>query len=269
MSHKLRTLNIVVCVKVVPKPEEVKLDPETMGVDRRDADSVINPPDKNAIEAAMRLKDIHGGKVTLISMAPPFFDGFMRLMMAMGPDEAILLSDRVFALADTYPTVKVLAEGIKKLGDVDLVLCGVESSDGATGNVPPGLGEALGFSQATYAEEVDYDSEKQRFIVNRATGSGHEIISIPQPAVVSMEMAANSPRFPDFKRKLELDENYKVPIWDNSVLQMDEEKIGLKGSYTLVEGIIEAKGRDRKMEKITGSAEEIADKLADLIIKHM
>jgi electron transfer flavoprotein beta subunit len=261
-------LNIVVCVKVVPKPSEVKLDPETKALDRRDADSIINPPDKNAIEAAVALKETYGGKVTLLSMAPPFFDDFMRLMMAMGADEAILVSDRVYAGADTYPTVMTLAKAIKRIGNVDLVLAGVESSDGGTGNVPPGLGEALNFSSATYAEEIDYDNTEDRFVVNRQNGSGYELISITKPAVISFELGANSPRFPNFARKKILDEEYKVKIWDNSILKIPEEEVGFAGSYTTVDDLVEVILADRKHEKISGTNEEIAEKLANLILSY-
>ncbi len=262
-------LNIVVCVKVVPKPEEIKINPETNAVDRRGAESVINPPDKNAIEVAVNLKERFGGKVTLLSMAPPFFDDFMRLMMAMGADDAVLVSDRAFAGADSYPTVVTIGEGIKKVGKVDLVLTGEESSDGGTGNVPPGLSQYLGFSDATYADEVDYDAENGRFLVTRSINNGHEIVSIPKPAVVSIELGANSPRFPNFYIKEDLDKNFKVKIWDNKVLQIPEDKIGFAGSYTTVDGVIEAEGRERKKEKIEGTPREIAEKLADIILANM
>ncbi len=231
-------LNIVVMVKVVPKSDQVKMDPETNTLDRRDAESIINPPDKNAVEVAVSLKEKYGGKVTLMSMAPPFVDDFMRLMIAMGADDAILLSDRAFAMADTYPTTMVLAEGVKKMGNVDLVICGVESADGGTGNVPPGLAEWLDFSQATYVEEVDYDAADRRFIVKRATTSGEEVISIPKPAVLSIELGVNSPRFPDFALKKELDSNYKLTIWDNKEFNLDPEVIGLPGSLTIVDGMV-------------------------------
>ncbi|MCY3411990.1 MAG: electron transfer flavoprotein subunit beta/FixA family protein [Candidatus Heimdallarchaeota archaeon] len=262
-------LNIVCCVKVVPKNSEIKIDPETKGVDRRGVDSIINGPDKNAVEAAVRLKELYGGKVTLLSMAPPGFDDFWHILMAMGCDEMVLLSDRAFALADSYPTVLTLAEGIKKIGNVDLVLTGVESADGGTGNVPPGLGEALGFSQATYVEEIDYDAEKERFIVHRLNGNGHEVIGIPKPAVASIELAANSPRFPDFRKKVDLDANYKLTVWSNEDLQLPENKRGLSGSFTIVDRFVEAKSRERKHEKVTGTNEEIAEKLADIIIQNM
>lgn len=262
-------LNIVVCVKVVPKNSEIKFNPETKGVDRRGVESIINPPDKNAVEAAVHLKEIYGGKVTLISMAPPGLDDFFNQMLAMGADEMVLLSDRAFALADSFPTVHTLAAGIKKLGDVDLVLTGVESADGGTGNVPPGLGEALEFHQATYAEEIDYNSEEGRFIIHRLNGNGFEIVSIPKPAVVSMEMGANSPRFPNFRKKVELDQNYKMTVWSNADLELPENRRGLSGSFTIVDELVEAKKRERKHEKVTGTPEEIAEKLSDIIIQNM
>lgn len=262
-------LNIVVMVKVVPKSDQVKMDPETNTLDRRDAESIINPPDKNAVEVAVSLKEKYGGKVTLMSMAPPFVDDFMRLMIAMGADDAILLSDRAFAMADTYPTTMVLAEGVKKMGNVDLVICGVESADGGTGNVPPGLAEWLDFSQATYVEEVEYDAADNRFIVKRATTSGEEVISIPKPAVLSIELGVNSPRFPDFALKKELDSNYKLTIWDNKEFNLDPEVIGLPGSLTIVDGMVQGKTRERKKIFLDGSSDEIAEKLSEILLENM
>ena len=264
-------LNIVVLVKVVPKPEEVKLNPETNTLDRRDAESIINPPDKNAVETAVVLKQQFGGKVTLMSMAPPFIDDFIRLMLAMGCDDAILLSDREFAMADTYPTTMVLAEGIKKMAEngdsVDLVICGTESADGGTGNVPPGLAEWLDFSQATYCEQVDYDSEQERFIIERSTTIGKEIISITKPAVVSVELGANSPRFPNFDVKRLLDNDHKLTIWDNKVLNLDTEIIGLSGSKTHVDGMVQGKTRERQRIVLEGNYDELAEQIVDLLLE--
>ncbi|MHA2250628.1 MAG: electron transfer flavoprotein subunit beta/FixA family protein [Candidatus Kariarchaeaceae archaeon] len=262
-------LNIVVLVKIVPKPEEVKLNPETNAVERAGVESIINPPDKNAVETAVDLKERYGGKVTLMTMAPPIFDEFLHQMMAMGADETILLSDREFALADTYPTTMVLAEGIKRMGGADLVICGEESADGGTGNVPPGVAEWLGYSQATYIESIDYDANEERFTIHRSLTNGHEIVSIPKPAVVAVELGINSPRFPDFAKKKELDTNYKMTVWGNDTLNLNTDLIGLSGSHTLVEGMETAKGRDRKKEKISGSSREIAEKLAEIILENM
>ena len=263
------TLNIVVCVKIVPKPEEVCLDSETKTLKRGKAESIINPPDKNAMEFALNLKEEHEGKITLISMGPPFFDDYLRLLMAMGADEIVLLSDRAFAGADTYPTCLTLAEGIKKLKDVDIVLCGEESADGGTGQVPPGIAEQLGFSQSTYARELNYIEEEDRFITRRMVSGGYEVISIPKPAVVSVELGVNSPRFPDFKLKKEQDKSYKITTWAAKDLELEEDMIGLKGSPTTVSKLIEVESPDRKRQLLKGNTKDIVTKLADIIVEHM
>lgn len=262
-------LNIVVCVKVVPKPEEVCLDPETKTLERGEAESIANPPDKNAMEFALNLKEKYEGKITLVSMGPSFFDDYLRLLMAMGADDIVLLSDRAFAGADTYPTSLTLAEGIRKLGDIDIVLCGEASADGATGQVPPGLAEWLGFSQSSYASEIDYNKAEDRFIIRRSVSGGYEVTSIPRPAVVSVQLGVNSPRFPDFKLKKELDKSYKINIWTAKDLGLNEDRIGLKGSPTIVSELVEVESPDRKRQVLKGKSKDIASKLADIIVEHM
>jgi electron transfer flavoprotein beta subunit len=153
-NHK--GLDIIACVKVVPRPEEVVVDKATATLDRASARSLINPPDMNLLEVALELKDLHGGQVTLLSMGPPLFESYLRIAMAMGADRAVLLSDRAFAGADTLATSYTLAEGIRKIGRYDLILCGEESSDGATAQVPPGIAEWLGIPQVTYAGTLEW-----------------------------------------------------------------------------------------------------------------
>ena len=120
----MRPLNIIVCLKVVPKPEEVKVNQETMTIERANVRSEINPPDMNCLELALELKEKHGGTVSLLSMGPPLFDSYLRLGLAMGADAAYLMSDRAFAGADTLATSYTLAEGIRKMGKYDLIICG-------------------------------------------------------------------------------------------------------------------------------------------------
>ena len=259
------TLNIAVCMKVVMELDKVRLDPETKTLDRRGAKSIPNPPDKNAIEFALNLKEKHGGKITLISMGPQFYDVSLRLLMAMGADDAILLCDKAFAGADTYPTSLTLAECIRKLGDIDIVLCGEESADSGTGQVPPGIAEWLGFSQATYARELDYNKDEDRFVVRRTVSGGYEVVSIPRPAVVSIELGVNSPRFPDFKIKKELDRLDSVKIWTANDLGIEEEKIGLIGSPTTVSELLEVESPDRKRKFLDGDLKEVARQLAEII----
>src|SRR3972149_5880129 len=135
----MRDLKIFVCLKVVPKSEEVSVNAETNTLERANARSEINGADMNALQMALELKDTHGGYVTLLSMGPPFAERYLRLGMAMGADSAYLMSDRAFGGADTLPTAYALAEGVRALAECDLIICGEESSDGATGQVPAGL----------------------------------------------------------------------------------------------------------------------------------
>ena len=262
------TLNIVVCVKIVPKPEEVKLDPETSTLDRGAAENIINPSDKNALEFALALKEKHGGRITLLSMGPPLTEELLRVSMAMGADDVVLLTDRAFAGADTYPTSLTLAEGIRKLSNVDLVLCGEESADGGTAQVPPGLAEWLGFALTTYANELSYDEGKDRFIARRSISGGNEVLSIPRPAVISVELGVNSPRFPNFNRMKELTRSFKVTMWSAQEIDLETNVLGLEGSHTTVEDLVEVASADRKRQYIQGSPQEIASKLADIILDH-
>ena len=149
-------MNIVVCIKQVPETTEVRVDPKTNALIREGVKSIVNPFDENAIEAALQLREAHGGKVTVITMGPPQAEEALRHAIAMGADEAILLTDAAFRGSDTLATSYTLAAAVRKLacpprGDVDLVLCGKQAIDGDTGQVGPGLAERLGFPQVTFA----------------------------------------------------------------------------------------------------------------------
>jgi electron transfer flavoprotein beta subunit len=138
VSPNGRDWHFVVCMKVVPKPEEVRVDPETRRLDRAGARSEINPPDMNALEMALQLKDRFGGRVSIVSMGPPFFEPYLRVGLAMGADHIYLLSDRRFGGADTLATTYTLARGIEKLGPVDLVFCGRSRRMGPPARCRPG-----------------------------------------------------------------------------------------------------------------------------------
>ncbi|MCJ2519357.1 MAG: electron transfer flavoprotein subunit beta/FixA family protein [Candidatus Thermoplasmatota archaeon] len=245
---------------MVPKPEEVTLDPETKTLDRANAENVLNPPDKNALETALRLKEAHGGTVTLISMGPPLFRKYLELCLGMGADRAILLSDRTFAGADTYPTSLTLAKGIQKLKTCDLVICGEESSDASTAQVPPGLAEWLDMSLVTFADEVAVHGNTVR--ARRTLGSSYEILEADMPAVVSVVVGSNEPRFPDFDRVEEAAGSDWVQVWAAADLGLKEEDIGLKGSYTIVHELVEGEPVERKREFLEGGMEEKVKALA-------
>ncbi len=257
--------NIIVCVKVVPKPEEIRVDPETFWLDRTGARSEINPPDMNAVEMALALKDRHGGHVNILSMGPPLFEPYLRVVLAMGADHVYLLSDRAFGGADTLATTYTLAKGIEKMGKPDLIFCGEESSDGATGQVPPGLAEWLGCHQITLVSDIELDLEQKAIRGRREVKGGYEILEVPLPAVVSVKTASNEPRFMDYAIKPWAFEKEQVTVWARPDLDVDESYIGAPGSPTVVSGLEQASTRERKRISLAGTTEEIAGQLAELL----
>lgn len=258
-------MRIVVCMKVVPKPEEVRVDYETHLLDRLNARSEINPPDMNALEMALDLKDRYGGRVDILSMGPPYFEDCLRVGLAMGADHLYLLSDRALGGADTLATTYALSQGVRKLGEVDLIFCGEESSDGATGQVPPGLAEWLDITQLTLLTEIDVDLTQHIARGRREIKGGYEVLEVPLPCVVSVKTASNEPRFMDYNRKLWAFQPERMTVWDATDLEADPTCIGLTGSPTWVTELAEATSRARKRQFLRGTPEEIAQQLAAIL----
>jgi electron transfer flavoprotein beta subunit len=262
-------LNIVVCMKVVPKPEEIRVDTETGWLKREAVRSEINPPDMNAIEMALRLKDQHGGKVNIITMGPMFFNPYLRAPLAMGADHIYLLSDQEFAGADTLATTYVLAAGIQKIGAVDLIFCGEESSDGATGQVPPGIAEWLGIAQLTVVSNVEVDPINRLARGRREIKGGYEILEVPLPVVVSARTASNEPRFMNYQIKPWAFEEERLTIWGKNDLEVDAALIGEAGSPTRVSKLNQAPEKKRKHQRLEGSPMEIANQLTDILAEYL
>ena len=259
-------LHSVVCVKVVPKPEEIGVDPSTNLLIREGVRSEINPPDMNAMEMALGLKDRCGGKVSILSMGPPSFEPFLRVALAMGADHVYLLSDHSFAGADTLATTYTLASGVRWIGNVDLIFCGEESSDGATGQVPSGLAEWLNINQLTLLTQIEVDMDRQFGRGHREIKGGYEILEASLPCVVSVKTAANEPRFMDYNIKPWAMEAGQVTLLTSNELDVEDEYIGFSGSPTVVTGLAEAPVRTRRKEFIKGDPIEIAEKLNSILI---
>jgi electron transfer flavoprotein beta subunit len=219
----------------------------------------------NAIEIALQLKETHGGQILLLSMGPPFFESYLRVALSMGADQIYLLSDHAFAGADTLATTYTLAKAIQKIGKVDLILCGEESADGATGQVPAGLAEWLDIPQITMVNEVQMDPEGEWVRGRRESRGGYEILQSPLPAVISVKTAVNEPRFMDFSLKRWALEEAQVSIWDSTCIEADEDKIGWQGSPTIVAGLKEAEIRDRRREFLIGSLDEVTQTLTQIL----
>ncbi|NIM94267.1 MAG: electron transfer flavoprotein beta subunit/FixA family protein [Anaerolineales bacterium] len=261
----MHDLHMIVCMKVVPKPEEIHVDRKTLRILREGTRSEFNPPDMNALEMALNLKDVYGGRISILSMGPLMFEPFLRIGLAMGADEAFLLSDKEFAGADTLATTYTLAEGIKKIGTFELVFCGEESSDGATGQVPPGLAEWLDLPQITLAGSIAVDREKNIVRGKRESSGGYQILETHMPAVISVKTASNEPRFMDYDIKDWALNTAPLTIWDRADLEADEAYIGVSGSPTIVSGLEQASTQERRVEFLSGNQEEIVQQLVQII----
>lgn len=260
-------MKIVVCVKQVPDTTEVKLDPVTNTLIRDGVPSIINPDDKAGIEAALRLKEKVGGTVTIVSMGPAQADVALREALAMGADEAILISDRAFGGADTWATSSTIAAALKKL-DYDLIITGRQAIDGDTAQVGPQIAEHLGIPQVSYVEDVQVDGDA--LIVKRKFEDRSHMLKVKMPALLTALSELNAPRY------MTISGVYKayakeIKVWGLEDLKdtVDMANIGLQGSPTKVRKSFtkQAKGAG---EKFNGSEDEavalIVKKLAE---KHL
>ena len=253
-------MNIIVCIKQVPDTQElqkVRVDPQTNTLIREGVPGIINPFDENAIEEALRLKEKKGGKVTVLSMGPSQAEESLRKALAMGVDEAVLLSDRLFAGSDTLATSYTLAMAIKKIGEFDLILLGKQAIDGDTAQVGPGLAEWLSLPQITYARKIEVKENKIR--VERVLEDAFEVVESQLPVVVTVTKDINEPRYPSLRGLLRAKAE-KIPIWIAEDLTLDKRKIGLEGSPTQVVKVFIPQP-PRKGEILSGKISQVVDKL--------
>ena len=225
-------MNIVVCVKQVPATTEVRIDPVNNTLIRDGLESIINPYDTHALEEALRIRKQVGGKVTALSMGIPSVTEMLKDTLALGVDEAVLLTDRKFAGADTLATSYALASGAQKIGDYDLIICGKQATDGDTAQVGPSVAEKLNIPHVTYVQKIEEIGPG--FIkCNRVTDDGREIVEVALPAVITVVKGINTPRLPSIhgiRKALNAD----VTVYNVDDVGVDEELVGIKGSATWV-----------------------------------
>jgi electron transfer flavoprotein beta subunit len=259
----------VTCVKQVPDTTQVRTDPVTGTLIRKGVPSILNPFDTHALEESLRLKDKYGLRVVVLSMGPPSAEETLRKALAVGADEVILLSDRVFGGADTLATSFVLAEAIRRLSqkeEVAVVLCGRQTIDGDTAQVGPGIATRLGYSQLTLADSIDYfDIKNKKVIVRRKLEGRHEIVEAPLPAMISVVREINRLRYPTVPMRL-MAENAEVTLWNNQIMEFDPETVGLKGSATQVRKIFSP---ERAKGEILGDGLNDPDRAAGLLINKL
>jgi len=225
-------MHIIVCVKQVPDTANVRINPETNTLMREGVESIMNPFDEYALEEALKLKDAHGARVTVITMGPPQADVVLREAMARGADDGVLLTDRAFAGADTLATSYALTQAIKKVcAQPDLVLFGKQAIDGDTAQVGPGVSEYLNYPLVTYVKSVKISGNA--FTAETQMDEGVDVIEGHLPAVMTVVKEASTPRFASLSGWMAAKKT-TVPRWGAKDVGAAPEVCGLNGSPTKV-----------------------------------
>lgn len=224
------SMNIIVCIKQVPDTTEIKINPVTGTLIRDGVPSIMNPDDKGGLELALSLKDKYGANVTVITMGPPQAELILREAFAMGADRAILLTDRKFAGADTLATSHALAGALKTL-DYDLIIAGRQAIDGDTAQVGPQMAEHLGLPQVSYV--AGFDVKDGKYIVKKETEEGYQILEVEGPALLTVLASAYKARYMSVPGIVDA-YSKEIEIWGADKIDVEESKLGLKGSPTRV-----------------------------------
>jgi electron transfer flavoprotein beta subunit len=304
-------LRIVVLVKQVPDTQNVTGDAmkEDGTINRAALPTVFNPEDLNALEEALKLKDLHGGRVTVVTMGPPAAVQVLRDSLFRGADEVVLLTDRAFAGADTLATSYALSLAVRKLGGADLVLCGRQAIDGDTAQVGPQTAEKLGMPQITCVSRVDAVSppgasgDAGSVTATRSIEGGFETLASTLPCLLSVTGEANDPRPPSVKLVMTYkdiaaeampgyDDSYlnpesddaevcmigrdgkpvcraKVVQWDHEALEADREALGLRGSPTRVKEIESVVLAQSEARMVAPDEAGITELVHELIEEHI
>lgn len=224
-------MKIVVCVKQVPDTNEVKLDPVKGTLIRDGVPSIMNPDDKAGLEAALQLKDAHGAEITVVSMGPPQADDVLREALAMGADEAILVTDRAFGGADTWATSTTIAAAVNML-EYDLIITGRQAIDGDTAQVGPQIAEHLNIPNVSYAEDIKVEGDS--VIVKRQYEDRYHMIKVKMPCLITALGEMNTPRYMTPGGIFDAYREKEVKVWTLENIDVDTSNIGLKGSPTRV-----------------------------------
>ena len=261
-------MNIIVCVKQVPNTNEIKINPETGTLIRDGVESILNHDDANALEQALQIKDAQPDtEVTVLTMGPPQAKEMLQECIAMGADEAILLSDRALGGSDTWATSNALAAGIKKIGDFDLIFAGRQAIDGDTAQVGPQIAEKLGLPQVTYVKE--FQLEGKTAIVKRALEDGYEELKVQLPCVLTAIKDLNTPRYMSIRGILKAGKA-DIQVWDAEAIGVDKTVVGLKASPTNVFRSFTPKPKGKGITVEGDSPKELAGNLlADMKAKHI
>src|SRR5438552_550921 len=261
----MRPMRIIVCIKQVPKAQELQVDPVTQTLKRVGVPSEINPPDANALEIALTLKDRHAAEVVVLSMGPTSFDESLERAVAMGADRSVLLTDRILGGSDTVPTAYALSETIQKIGGYDLILTGEETTDASTGHVGPGIAGHLDLPQITYVSEVRIVDNTVR--ARRTAEDGTEWWQTNMPSLCTVNFGCNKPRSPTLTGKIRVKRGGVIVHWSCADVGIDPKKAGLLNSPTIVAKVDTIRLPPRAGRIFSGDAKESVRALLDALIR--
>jgi electron transfer flavoprotein beta subunit len=268
-------MRIIVPIKQVPETSTVKMDEATGTMIREGVEAIINPLDLYAIETAILLREQYGGEIIALSMGPAKAIIALREAIAMGIDQAVLLSHKEFAGSDTWATGFTLATAIRRIGldlnkpgqyAFDLILCGERATDGDTGQVGPGIASFLNLPIATYISKIER-VDGHIFRVHRLVEDGYEILELQLPAVLTVVKEVASPRLPTLRGKQKA-KKVEIPTWGPEELKVSADRIGLKGSPTRVVKIFRPKVA-REGEKLPAGDEQSTAKAVDQLLQFL
>ena len=228
-------LKILVCVKQVPDVDQMSMDPETGNLIRTGVPAILNPLDANALSAALKVKETYGGEITLITMGPPAAEAVLRECLAVGADHAVLVTDRVFGNADTLATSYSIVSAADQVGKFDMIFCGKETLDGATGQMGAQLAERFGAAQITSAVLIKEMNEASgTLVVDRELETGTETLEVTMPVLFTMEKTNYPARIPNLKGKMAAKKAEIQTFTADTIPGLDRNKIGDPGSPTKV-----------------------------------
>lgn len=257
-------MKILVCMKQVPAGTKVDIDPETGAMKRLSGETRTNPYDLFALEAALQLREKVGGSVTVLTMGPPQAEEMMRDAYTMGADDAVILSDRKFAGADVLATSYALSQGITAIGDIDLIICGKQTTDGDTAQVGPAIAEHLGIPHAAWVSEI-VDADSESIQVKQDLVSVSQTSKIPYPCLITVDKDMCVPRLPSYLlQKQSKDRPVKIMPFEDMADQ-NLSKYGLVGSPTAVEKMF-APPEVEKQVYFDGDAKEKTKQLFDVLV---
>lgn len=251
-------MKIIVCVKQVPDAKDVRLDPVTNTLAREGVASIMNPYDQHALEEAVRLVEKHGGEVTVISMGPPQAEEVLRQAISCGADQAVLITDRAFAGADTWATAYTLEKAIRTMGAFDLIICGKQAIDGDTAQVGPGLAMRFAMPCIACVQKVR-EVQGASIVVERMMDDGYDIVETDFPALLTVVKDINEPRVPSLKGKMRA-KKAEIKRLSAKDIGADPACIGLPGSPTQVMKVFPPQARGEKAI-FTGNLDEQIEQL--------